>query len=905
MDYLSWLSKSPAVSEITGFEEYIRKEKEESVRIMKRRLKKGKSTDKQVAEDILGTANKMYVKGDFSSAIDKIKEALTYNNMFDSAYYLLGIIYEEKGDAENAFNAFLIAASIKRADIGLWKKLYEYKKNEKDLDYQVYILKRIKKIKNTFETLDELLSVYTEQKNTEKIFEIKAEMIAKNRFPDSFITEILESIRGLKNRGKIIEIISKSLDKEKPFGTLTDEFIIGYVDLLFLENRLDLISQLRNSLEYCKREVISHRSSIILYFGSIISEMTGKCHLCSGSAICTCRDNAYMDSLHNILIETSKKSDIISIYIDPSVLSDFAHLFLTGYFLDVLIRMRKYKVALSLLLTVEKSTECLLNRRRYDLDKSEIRDIIISEAINIRKRIAQVYDKMKEYDKSIIQYKSILQYSEISPVLENLLEEIKMKISEIYKKTGNIDLALEYALQIQTEATGVTAEIKRNNLLFYKKIDCMRIRSLMYKSMHIYNREKIKDEPSTRKYFINTAQELIMFLLRNTFVFIKKKKKRKEAVEKESSTAGHLISTRDFESDLDLLHEINDLGSILNSTPGEESQPSKKVYYDVIASLLGGLSVEECHSILYKYIIALYYDKSYGIAILLLKKALTSHILRSVPEKYTSLLWLLVYLAIATKDLESLHTAVTYIIRFYAPREKVDLKSFYYLSYFLINHIPKYHKKTEYYKFQKNVQRNLKRKKNVTGEDKIHILTILCFSYMPSFIYPDTAARLERAIEKSVVQNIDTSLLGISRAISLASLFLTHASSRKVVDRDRYIRKGIRILRNYVDQIRASQTHIKHPVYTTIKNDCIVYTVKVLPAAQLEYSEENLTEKLSILLYNLGRAFHQYKLYGLAEKHYLEALSYTRNRELLVLLQINASLIEKRIEVEIPEENKQ
>ncbi|KAI5192467.1 hypothetical protein NEMIN01_2031 [Nematocida minor] len=903
MDYLSWLSKTPAVDEITGFEEYIRKEKEESLRIMKRRLKKGKTTDKHIAEDILGVANKLYVKGEFLSAIDKIKEALTYNSMFDSAYYLLGIIYEEQGESEKSFNAFLIAASIKRTDISLWKKLYEYKKSENDLDYQIYILKRIKKIKNTPETLNELLGIYRQQKNIEKIFEIKAEMIAEDGFPASFISELLGHIRVLKNKVKIVDLISKMLDKEKVFGTLADDFIVGYIDLLFVENRCHLLSQLRNSLEYCKREVVCTRSQIILFFGSIISEISSKCHACTNHPFCVCRDNATMDSSFNILIESNRKSDIISVPINTSVIADPIHLVLTGYFLDILIKMRKYKVALKLLLLIDKSSEIFLNKEVHASDSTEIRYAMIKEATNVKKRIALVYDKLKDYDKSIMQYKSILGYKDVSDSLQSSLEEVKMKISEIYKKTGNIDLALEYALQIQTETTQATAGIERNGLLFYKQIDCMRIRSLMYKAMHIYEKEKIMTETSVRKYFISSAQELIMFLLKNTFVFTKKKKKRKDTFENECVSAGQLISTKDFEGDFDLLHEINDLGNVFNQGSEDRPQMSKKVYHDVIASLLGGLSVQEWHDVLYKYIIALYYDKSYDIGILLLKKALTSHILRSSSDEYISLLWMLVRLSHVAKDLESLHFAITYIIRFYAVRESVDITSFYYLSYFLINQIPKFHKRSEYYKFQKNVQRNLRRKHHATGVKQLHILTILCFSYMPSFIYTDTAARLEKAVEKSVLQNVDTTLLGISRAVALSSLFLTHASSRKVVDRDRYIHKGIRILKNYSEHVKTNYDHVRNSVETSVKNENIVYTLKVDFLKQTTYSEDNYTEKLSLLLYNLGRAFHQYKLYGLAERYYLESLSYTRNKELLTLLQINASLLDKKIEVEIQSQN--
>ncbi|KAI5166642.1 hypothetical protein NEIRO02_1299 [Nematocida sp. AWRm79] len=898
MVYLSWLSKTPNIDEISGFEEYIRREKEESVRIMKRRLKRGKNSDRQIAEDTLGVANKLYVKGDFSAAISKIKEALTYHSTSDNAYYLLGVIYEEQEETEKAFNAFLIAASIKRSDITLWRKLYDYKKRENDLEYQVYILKKIKKLKTSTETLQDLLTIYKKQNNLEKVFETKAEMMGPD-FPAEVIFEVLSNVRLLKNRSKIIEIISKALDKEKSFSLLSDGFIIGYIDLLFVESKYHLLSQLNNSLVYCRKSVVCIRSQIILFFSVIFSEIINRCQSCTGHNLCICRDIADIDASHNILIETSKKTSIINVNFDVNVISDPIHLSLTGYLVDILIKMRKYKLSVKLLIMIDKCADVYLAREEYTDEIRPVKDRVIAESINIKKRIGLVYDKLRDYDKSIMHYKQILS-AKYSESLQSVLEEVKMRISEIYKKIGNIDLALEYALQIQTST--ITEGIQRDGLLFYKEIDCMRMRSLMYKAMHIYEEQNIHDQ-SVRKYFISSAQELVMFLLKNTFVFAPKKKKR-NLLENDHIPEEQLIGVKEFETDYELLHEINGLGKVFTNELSEEVILGKKIYFDVISSLLGGLTVKEWSTVIRRYITALYYDGSYDLSILLLRKALTSPALRSLFEEYTGLLWLLVRVSKDAKDIESMHWGITNIIRYYAHRNSVDPVSFYYMCYFLISQIPKFHRKSEYYKFQKNVQRNLRRKNLSRKKSTQDILTIMCFSYMPSFIYTYTAERLEKNVEGSVHPYKDMPLIDITRAIALSSLFLTHASSRKVVDRDRYIKKGIKILKDHVLLFKSVYKHQQNTVHTDVENGLIIYTVNITKNGlqDITYTEDNPTEKLGLLLYNLGRAFHQYKLYGLAELYYIESVKYTTNKELLILLQINTSLLGKQLKVQIGQE---
>ncbi|KAH9385670.1 uncharacterized protein NEMAJ01_0566 [Nematocida major] len=887
MDYLSWLAKGPAVSEITGFEEYIRKEKEESMRIMKRRLKKGKASDKQTAEDVLGVANKLYVRGDFMPAIEKIKESLSYHSTFDSAYYLLGIIYEELGDAERSFNAFLIAASIKRTDVNLWRKLLQYKQEEGDLEYQLYILKRLKKIKETPEILEEILGIYERQGNIEKVLEVKAEMVSLNNFPPEFIEEVLSRIKKLRNSAKIVDTVSRILDRDKPFSTVSDTFLIGYVDILFSLCKYDLISQLNNSLAYCRRLLMCTRTEIILFFSSVISEISTRCSVCP--SLCTCKETAEIDTAQNIVIHAGKKSAVVSVPVRVPAITDLLHLPLAGCFLDTLIRMRKYKVALKILEWTDAAVKWFLSGSASSAYSEEMQGLLVAEVFSVKRKVALVHEKMREYHKSILAYKEILSHRDRIPYVQSIQGEVHMRISEIYRKTGNIDLALEYALQI--ESSQVCSGIEKSGLVFYRAADCMQNRSIMYKAMHVYETEKILRESAVRKYFVQSAQELVVFLLQNPFIFYRRKVRKEE-----NGETGSLVNVREIEADYALLQEITGLGKVLSDFPEGESS-TKSVYYDGLASLLGGISVQEWCGIVQKYVTALFCEEQFETGMLLLRKVLTSQILRSQYEEYTALLWLLIRMSVDARDADSLHWGLTHALRYYANREGFDAVSFYYLSYFLIGQLPKFHRRSQFYKFQKNIQRNLRRK-DPSRDSSGNVLTLTCFSYMPSFIYANTVDRLIRDVEGSVLSSLDSSLLGISRAVALSSLFLSHASSRKVTDRSMCISRGVKILHKFTSLMQEMDPPHANSVSILCEGESVVYAVRgeILPGAPCE--ESNVSEKLAILLYNSGRAYHQYKLYGLAEKAYAEALLYTKNQELVTLLQINMHLLGKKVRIE-------
>ncbi|KAI5189972.1 hypothetical protein NECID01_0767 [Nematocida sp. AWRm77] len=903
MNYLSWLSKTPDIAELTGLEEYLKKEREESMRVMRKRLRRGKETEKQRAEDLLGEANKLYVKGELAQCVEQIKEALHHHSTSDSAYYLLGVVYEELGKPEQSFTAFLIAASIKKTDKQLWMRLYEKKKEEKDVGYQVYILKKLKKLEVSLELLEELVCIYRAQGSQEKIFETEAEMIPYTGFKVGFITDLLGCISGLKNKGRIIDTISREVFREKSFVRAPDEFLIGYVDILFMEEKYSYIEQVQNTLVYLQRTLECRRTQIILFFSSLVSEAARKCCFCAKQQdLCWCKDTLFLDGSGNILLENGKDSLIINSTLDAALLSDGVHLGLTAHFVDVLIQTKKYSFSLALLKQVDEMAEKTLPIAEPEEEAAfAVQHRVVEDQLYIKQRIAFLYEKGKEYEQSILALKNILSYKErLGRTAQNLFEEVKMKISQIYEKLGNIDLALEYAFQIKvdTHHTEKGKGLQRGKLLFYSRKECMKAKSLLYRAEHIYNSEMTQTATSNanRKYFLTSAQELVSLFLNNRFLFEKKKKKKKDAPTAEGLSQSQLVSTKEFENDYELLQEINGLGEMFCPPEEAASLPrSKQVYFDALASLLHGVSLQSWIDVLKKYLTSLYYEKSYGVCILFLKKLLSSSVLRLCFDHYSFLVWMLVRVSIEAQSFSSLNYAITQMIVFYSHRVPTDSSSFYYMGYFLVGLIPGFAKQKEFYMLQKNLQRNLRRKFFNPSFDKASILTLLSFSYMPSFVYADTIHRIEELVKLADLPRVDISLLGISRAIALASIFLSHASSRKVFDRNYYIEKGIQILKTHIVYLETHFTHTQTPPQVSLSHKQVKYTFAKKSICPYYYTEENHTEKLALLQYNMGRAYHQYKLFGLAETCYVLALAYGDSQETHQLSVVNLSLLNKEV----------
>lgn len=937
MNYLEWLGNTPRVNDLSGIEEDIEREKEETVKIMRRRMKRGKETEKQKAEELLGRANMLYVKGKLPAAIEQIKEALAFHRTSESAYYLLGVIYEEMLEKQKSFNAFLIAASIKKTDLELWDKLYELKKEDGDLEYQLYILNKIKKIRTTADVLAKILAIHQERKNEEKVLETQALLTPHTGFDPALVLSLIAAFGRMRNKDRILGIIEREVDREKNFSLIPDSFLIWYVDLLFMAMKYHTIEKVYNSMKYHNRQTaLPERARVIVFFSRILAETHAACFLCRDSQVlCACRDNLVVDEYGNILLENGKDSVLLNIEVEEEAMYDATHQPLVNYFFNLLIRMKKYTLSLFLLLKLEKRLSIT-----HPFPVSAVCPELIPlfrERFSTKKKIAYIHLKSQEFEKSILAYKEMLEHREaFADVFPGIFEEAKMEISKIYDMLGNIDLALEYALQITLSGKTKEEQIERGEYTFHKRLGCMKMQSMMYKTQHISgeNGEEEAARPITnsasRRHFMYSAQELVLAFLRNPFIFSKKKKIKKEGKKtgpeesgeiKETDTAlkaaplvDRLVSIKEFENDYELLCEVNGLGSIFHPPPNEcQLSVQDKIRYDLLSSLLGGITIEKWSSLLLRYTAALEEEGSHAVALLLLKKFLSSQILRTSAQKYAEALWQAVKMAIRHRDVVALISTVTSLNTFYMQEKSVNQVSVYYLTYFLLSRIPGlfYHK--QFFMMQKNMQRALKRKawREIGGDSgtrqtptcpessRGHLINLLLFSHMPSFIYTDTVMEIEKIIDRAGLPATGTSISGIIRAITHASLLLSYAMSRKVVDRNAYIEKGVGILTAHVhaqmEELGMKRNVIRQPPKMEVTAGKITYLVGKKLHPNYLYTDADPEEKLALLLYNLGRAYHQYKLFGLAESSYVSALAYSSSREIHQLVSINLSILKKTV----------
>jgi general transcription factor 3C polypeptide 3 (transcription factor C subunit 4) len=459
-----------------------------------------------------------------------------------------------------------------------------------------------------------------------------------------------------------------------------------------------------------------------------------------------------------------------------------------------------------------------------------------------------------------LKYKELIEGGETE-----MQEEAKMKVSKIYDSTGNIDMALEYALQIGHAYTEEDF-VERHGKQFFKKKSCMQMRSILYKSMLLLNSEVLRERDM---HFINNSKALITAFLGNRFIF-EKRRKKKERGEKHLGLSS-LIGKREYESDYFLLQEIEGL-DVHFVSEGARS-PEEAAYFDALLSLLHGLTVDEWLDFLKNYVYQLYHTGNYSAALLLIKKSVSAEIIRRTPAYLLSLLLIMARIASETEDMQNLVFAISHIFSFSSKRlwKNKALPSLYFLTYFLVGTMPLFYTQKEFYVFQKNVQRNTRRK-FLRSFDPLLCTTVLAFSYMPSFIYTETIKKIESISRKNTRGE---SLLHISRDIALASIFLTYGSSRKVLDRSRYIGKGIsRMIRGFRRLSRDGS-----------EGDTPGESVE-----DFAYEEGDKKETRALLAYNIGRAYHQYKLFGEAERYYKVAMK-TRNRELKKLAAFNLSLI--------------
>lgn len=159
---------------------------------------------------LLTQANECFVQDDFEKAIKKLKAAIKIAPTCHQAYYLLGLIHEEKSEFLEAYELFKMCFNIKKKDPNLLSKLYDY---SKFLDKKEDCLQFIEKMNDD--------KLYEEKLNLCRLLnqEDRAHEAIINHERD-FTFEFLKSLSA-KNLKKAVQ---KSIDK------IIDEYVTGCVE---------------------------------------------------------------------------------------------------------------------------------------------------------------------------------------------------------------------------------------------------------------------------------------------------------------------------------------------------------------------------------------------------------------------------------------------------------------------------------------------------------------------------------------------------------------------------------------------------------------------------------------------------------------------------------------------------
>ncbi|EHA8590046.1 putative general transcription factor 3C polypeptide 3 [Cocos nucifera] len=90
----------------------------------------------------IGDATLHYASGDYDEAIPLLEEVVRLAPNLPDAYYVLGLIYDAKGDKKKALNFHMIAAHLTPKDPSLWKKLVAWSIEQKNVGQVRYCLSK-------------------------------------------------------------------------------------------------------------------------------------------------------------------------------------------------------------------------------------------------------------------------------------------------------------------------------------------------------------------------------------------------------------------------------------------------------------------------------------------------------------------------------------------------------------------------------------------------------------------------------------------------------------------------------------------------------------------------------------------------------------------------------------------
>ncbi|UYI27014.1 hypothetical protein J0A71_04g08620 [Encephalitozoon cuniculi] len=446
-----------------------------------------------------------------------------------------------------------------------------------------------------------------------------------------------------------------------------------------------------------------------------------------------------------------------------------------------------------------------------------------------------------EYDEALLYYKLVLETNPGN-------DDVKSRIHSIYTGLGNHEMAKKY--ETIAQLIGIVDGRNKKGCAYSPEM-CMGTRALY---------ESTKAFVNDREKFIESNGTLVDDFLKNRFIFEKKKKR--------SSTGIGLYRQR---------HSSNPAAL----EPGGGDRVMRDGASDGFRFVdLHGLSIDEWFNVVSGQIFSLLSIRRIEEAMSLIFRSLEAYIFRHRSDIICKLAFAGLKASLMFGEFGDFVSLIRSMIC------HTGNYSYAYLLFYFSNFFMSFQKNSDFSYFQKYLQRVCRRRLRISlsSEDESSSMPLepgekpedgemgvyegapcaeVCredgtrrrATGVSHFLFLN--AHIPNLLQSKTVEMMSSLQMegSPSEGIILASMFLIHSKSRRVSDRNMFVRKGISVLKRLKERSRG--------------------------------------EDARIISYNIGKAYQFFGFPGLAESFYVEALG-TSNTELRRLAQFNLYLIYKK-----------
>lgn len=744
-------------------------------------------------KELISIANNLYVKNDLNKCIEVLKDVIRLAPRNPHPYFTLGLIFEEREDLYKAYCCFLVAAHLQKNNYGLWRKLYDYSRRLGYKRERIYFIEILQRKNNDRTMVLEKMSLYGE--NVFRELSCKIELFEFDGVDEDVFAMIHEKITHKAKMARLARKLANYLVKNEE--ACSDYYLEQLVILKYEAMDFVCLKSIFDKF-FLQRMRLTAKLRMIYIMASICDAKTDE-------AV----DHSY--------------SDIYGFLRDDEAWSNMKEVEPARRLVDILVERRMFDEAIG-----------LLNRMKNAFgEQNEF----------ICWKLGNVFREKESYDEALFYYNMVLKMNPINDV-------VKAQIHSIYVAQGNVEMARKY--QTITQLVGIIDELgsRSRSENSYSPEMCMDMRVL-------YDGTKVLMGSSSPEEFIRSNRILVDDFLKNKFVFEKKRRLRQAPGEKQDVPGPMLPFVPEGQGQI----------------TGVDVAEHRFRFTD-----LHGLSVDEWFSVITSQVFSLLLVRDVDEATSLVFKTLEAHIFRYRSDLETKLIFVGLKIALLFGEFSDFVVLIRNLML------KTGNYSYSYLLFYFCNFFLRFHKNNGFCSFQKYIQRVCRRRRigleescftdSEEGKENKHevvrdgdtntaVMKGESASGVPrrgtvgvsQFLFLNSLLpNLLQSKTVEAVSSMDTEK-SASESVILASMLLAHSKSRRVSDRNMFVKKGVNILK-------------------ALRN-------------------RSTDESRYIASYNIGKAYHFFGFPGFAESFYLDALG-TSDVELKRLAQFNLYLIYKK-----------